>query len=98
MSVPMRGTSSSSSSSSSSSGGDLPCLACQPAHLRTATPRLLPAGLPAVPACREEGGLFRFCLPLQDLVGVDMQPEIFIRCVWGVCGVCVTGSGHLCIY
>ncbi|KAL4858298.1 Protein NRT1/ PTR FAMILY 8.1 [Chlorella vulgaris] len=27
---------------------------------------------------REEGGLFKFSLPLQDLVNVDMQPEIFI--------------------
>ncbi|KAL4457371.1 hypothetical protein ABPG75_012236 [Micractinium tetrahymenae] len=27
---------------------------------------------------REEGGMFRFSLPLQDLVNVDMQPEIYI--------------------
>lgn len=29
--------------------------------------------------CREDGGLFRFSLPLQDLVGVDLQPEIYFR-------------------
>ncbi len=42
--------------------------------------------------CREEGGIFRFSLPLQDLVNVDLQPEVYIRyglvllrawlCVW----------------
>jgi hypothetical protein len=53
-----------------------------PAHRHPLTA----ARLPSVLACREEGGLFRFCLPLQDLVGVDMQPEIFIRCVKAVCG------------
>lgn len=38
--------------------------------------------------CREEGGIFRFSLPLQDLVNVDLQPEVYIRyglvllCAW----------------
>lgn len=30
---------------------------------------------------REEGGVFRFSLPLQDLVNVELQPEIYFRCV-----------------
>ena len=40
-----------------------------------------PALPPPCPACREEGGLFRFCLPLEDLVNVQLQPEIYFR--WG---------------
>ena len=46
----------------------------------TANRPALPAVL-ACPACgrREEGGLFRFSVPLQELGGVDMQPEVFIR-------------------
>ena len=34
---------------------------------------------------RDPGGGFRFSVPLQDLVSVDLQPEICIR--WGPCGV-----------
>jgi len=56
-----------------------------PAALSTArSPSLSKAGSPDAAAgcwCREEGGLFRFCLPLQDLVNVDLQPEIYFR--WG---------------
>lgn len=31
-----------------------------------------------LPACREEGGAFRFSIPLSELVGVDLCPTVLI--------------------
>jgi hypothetical protein len=47
-------------------------------------PFFVPPALPhhtttLLTAHSEEGGQFRFSLPLQDLVSVDLQPEIYIR-------------------
>ena len=56
-------------------GGRLPaCSAAMPVHAAAPHP-VIPSPCLAA-ARREEGGLFRFSLPLQDLVGVDMQPEV----------------------
>lgn len=49
-------------------------------------PFLPPCFTPPCIACSEDGGQFRFSLPLQDLVSVDLQPEIYIRQVRRVRG------------